>query len=393
MVPGATSPEGEQIDFNLTEDQERLRQELIRFAQRELNDDLLDRDHAGEFSRNAWNKCAAIGIQGLPVPQEYGGQGADPLTIIVAMEALGYGCRDNGLLFSLNAQMWSCAVPLVRFGSDEQKGRYLPGLCGGSTIGVQAMTEPDSGSDAFSLSTRATARQGGWVLNGRKTFITNAPVADLFVVFATTDPGKGFASISAFLMSRDTQGLSVSPPAEKMGLRTSPMGEVFLDDCEVPKDALLGPSGAGMAIFNVSMDWERSCILAGAVGSMRRQLERSLAYARERKQFGQPIGKFQAVAHRIVDMKLRLETARLLLYRLGWIRGQGRTSPLEAAMVKLYVSECYLRSSLDALQVHGGYGYMAESELEREVRDAVGGRIYSGTSDIQRNIIAGHLGL
>jgi alkylation response protein AidB-like acyl-CoA dehydrogenase len=231
------------------------------------------------------------------------------------------------------------------------------------------------------------------VLNGRKTFITNAPVADLFVVFATTDPGKGFASISAFLMSRDTQGLSVSLPVEKMGLRTSPMGEVFLDDCEVPKDALLGPSGAGMAIFNVSMDWERSCILAGAVGSMRRQLERSLAYARERKQFGRPIGKFQAVAHRIVDMKLRLETARLLLYRLGWMRGRGRTSPLEAAMVKLYISECYLRSSLDALQVHGGYGYMAESELEREVRDAVGGRIYSGTSDIQRNIIAGHLGL
>jgi alkylation response protein AidB-like acyl-CoA dehydrogenase len=171
------------------------------------------------------------------------------------------------------------------------------------------------------------------------------------------------------------------------------MSEVFFDDCEVSEDDLLGRPGAGMAIFNSSMEWERSCILASAVGTMQRQLEGCVAYARERKQFGQPIGKFQAVSHRIVDMKVRLESARLLLYRLGWLRTQGKPSPMEAAMVKLYLSECFVQNSLDALQVHGGYGYVTEYDLEREVRDAIGSRIYSGTSEIQRNIVAGYLGL
>jgi alkylation response protein AidB-like acyl-CoA dehydrogenase len=381
------------MDFELTDEQQRYREEVIGFARRDLDDEVVRRDQESEFSREAWKRCAAFGIQGLPVPEEYGGSGADPLTIVLALEALGYACRDNGLLFSLNAQMWSCEVPLVRFGTDRQKRRYLPGLVDGSLIGVQAMTEPGSGSDAFSLRTIAERRGGRFVLNGSKTFITNAPVADLFIVFASADPAKGFSAISAFLVDAHTGGLSTGRPLHKMGLRTSPMSEVFFSDCEVPEENLLGPEGAGMAIFNSSMDWERSCILACAVGSMARQLERAVAYANERKQFGQPIGKFQAVSHRIVDMKLRLETSRLLLYRLGWLRSQGRTPAHEAALVKLWISEAFVRSSLDALQVHGGYGYMTEYEIEREVRDAIGGRLYSGTSDIQRNIIASHLGL
>jgi alkylation response protein AidB-like acyl-CoA dehydrogenase len=381
------------MDFELTDEQERFRAEIIGFARRELNEDLIQRDADSVFSPEAWKKCAAFGIQGLPVPDEYGGGGADALTVMLAMEALGYGCRDNGLIFSLNAQMWSCEIPLVRFGTEEQKRRYLPGLCDGSVVGVQCMTEPDSGSDAFSLRTTGVPRNGHYILNGTKTFITNAPIADVFVVFARTEPEKGFAGISAFLVDSETSGVTVGPPFHKMGLRTSPMSEVVLANCEVPAENLLGRPGAGMAIFNSSMEWERSCILAGAIGSMERQLERSLGYARERKQFGQSIGKFQAVSHRIVEMKLRLETARLLLYRLGWLKSRGKPSPLESALVKLYVSECFVSSSLDALQIHGGYGYMTELELEREVRDAIGSRIYSGTSDIQRNIIAGYLGL
>jgi hypothetical protein len=281
----------------------------------------------------------------------------------------------------------------VTFGTEEQKRQYLPGLCDGSLIGVQAMSEPGSGSDAFSLSTRAERRGDRYVLNGSKTFITNAPVADLFVVFATTDRARGFAAISVFLVERGSSGLSLGRPLQKMGLRTSPMSEVFLDDCEVPVDNLLGRPGVGMALFNSAIDWERACILAGSVGTMQRQLEESIAYARERTQFGQPIGKFQAVSHRIVDMKMRLETARLLLYRLAWRKGRGRTSPMESALVKLYVSEAFVRSSLDALQIRGGYGYMTEFEVERDVRDAIGSRLYSGTSEIQRNIIAGSLGL
>jgi len=381
------------VDFELSEDQRTFRGEVLRFARAELNDDLIRRDADSEFSREAWKKCASFGIQGLPVPEEHGGGGADPLTTVVALEALGEGCRDNGLLFSINAQMWSAEMPLVRFGTDEQKRRYLPGLCDGSMIGVQCMTEPATGSDAFALRTTARKTDEGFALTGSKTFITNAPVADVFVVFATTDPGGGIGALSAFLVEGNAPGVSLGAPLHKMGLRTSPMSEVFFDDAEVPADALLGPEGAGMAVFNHSIDWERACILASAVGSMQRQLERCIAYARERRQYGQPIGKFQAVSHRIVDMKMRLETARLLLYRLGWMKGRGRTSPLESAMVKLHISEAFVASSLDAVQIHGGYGYMTEEELERDVRDALAGRLYSGTSEIQRNIVAGYLGL
>ena len=382
------------MDFAWTDEQLAYRDEVIRFAQNELNDDLVANDESGTFPADAWKKCAAFGIQGLPVPEAYGGSGADPLTIMLAMEAFGYGCRDNGLIFSINAHMWSCEIPIIRFGRDSQKRKYLPGLSDGSMIGVQAMSEPGAGSDALgSMQTTVREHARGYLLNGAKTFITNAPVADVFVVFATADRSKGFSAASAFLVDRDAPGLSVGRPFRKMGLRTSPMSEVHLDGCLVPETALLGPVGAGLSIFNHSMDWERSCILAAAVGTMERQLERSVAYARQRKQFGKPIGKFQAVSHRLVDMKVRLESARLLLYRLGWLKSRGKTSPMESALVKLHISECFVQSSLDSLQTHGGYGYMTEEELERDLRDAIGGRIYSGTSDIQRNIIAGYMGL
>jgi alkylation response protein AidB-like acyl-CoA dehydrogenase len=383
----------ERLDFHWSDDQLRLREEIAAFAEERLNDDVQERDSQSTFSLDAWRLCAGLGIQGLPVPEEFGGAGADVLTTMLAMEALGYGCSDNGLIFSLNAQMWSCEMPLVRFGSDDQKTRYLPSLCDGTLIGVQCMTEPDTGSDAFALRTLAMRTSDGWILDGSKTFITNAPVAGVFVVFASTDLALGFAGISAFVVDRETPGVSVGVPFHKMGLRTSPMSEVVFTRCEVPADALLGPEGAGAAIFNSSMDWERSCILASSIGTMERQIERSIEYARDRRQFRQPIGKFQAVSHRIADMKVRLETARLLLYRLGWAKDAGRSSAMDAAMVKLYLSESFLQSSLDALQVHGGYGYLSESGYERAVRDAVGSRIYSGTSDIQRNIIATHLGL
>ena len=381
------------MNFDLTDEQRIFRDEVIRFAQRELMDDVVSRDRDGSFDAKAWRRLAEFGIHGLPVAKEYGGQGADPLTVMIAMEALGYGYRDNGLLFSLNAQMWACQTPIARSGTDEQKRRYLPGLCDGSLIAAHGMSEPNSGSDAFALTTTAERIGEDYVLNGSKIFVTNAPVADLFVVFATTDRSLGFAGLCAFLIERDTPGLEVGSPIDKMGLRTSPMAELFLDGCTVPATHVLGKPGAGMAMFNSAMEWERSCILATTVGTMQRQLERTIEYARERKQFGQPIGKFQSVANRIVDMQLRLETARLLLYRLGWLMQERRATGLDSALVKLYLSECFVQSGLDAVQTFGGYGYMTEYELERELRDAVGSRIYSGTSDIQRNIAARYLGL
>lgn len=381
------------MDFGWSDEQKLFRDGVIAFAQNELRHDVVQGDAEGIFPRQAWDACAAFGIQGLPVPHQFGGREVDPVTMMIALEALGYGCDDGGLLFALGAQICSVEEPLVRFGSPEQKERYLPGLCEGSLIAAHGMTEQDSGSDAFSLRTTATLEGDHYILNGTKRFVTNAPLADLVLVFATTDPSKGFAGVSVFIVDRDNPGMFVSPPVPKMGLRTVSMGELTFDGCHVPESQRLGRPGAGLAIFNHSMEWERSYILAGAVGAMQRQLEEAVSYAKERRQFGKPIGKFQAVAHRIVDLELRVRTSRLLLYELAWLRSQGKPTALESAMVKLWVSESALASSLDALFVHGGSGYLAEHGLERHVRDAVGGCIYSGTSDIQRNIIASRLGL
>jgi alkylation response protein AidB-like acyl-CoA dehydrogenase len=385
---------GVAVDFGWDEQQEQLRDAVEAFARRDLDDDLVGRDADGEFRRELWNRCARFGIPGLPIPPEYGGQGADALTTMLALEALGHACRDNGLIFSLNAHMWSAAMPILRFGSDEQRKTYLPPLCDGTLIGVQGMTEPGTGSDAFALRTTATQTDGGYRLRGSKTFITNAPIADVFVIFASTAPAMGAMGLSAFLIERQTPGLDVGRPFEKMGLRTSPMSELFFDDCEVPAEAMLGRPGNGMTIFNHSIDWERACILASAVGTMQRQVEESVAYANERVQFGQAIGRFQAVSHRIADMQVRVEAARMLLYRAGWAKQQGERAPaMASAIAKLYISEAWVQNSLDALQVRGGSGYLVESEVERDVRDALASRIYSGTSDIQRNIIASRLGL
>jgi alkylation response protein AidB-like acyl-CoA dehydrogenase len=266
-------------------------------------------------------------------------------------------------------------------------------LCSGELIGAHGMTEPDTGSDAYNLVTHAIPCDGGYLLNGTKMFVTNAPVADLAVVFATVDPGKGMWGITGFIVEKGTPGFSVSRGIEKMGLRTSPMGELVLQDCFVPTANRLGAEGVGSRIFNNSMEWERSCILASHLGTMERQLENSIRYARERVQFDKPIGKFQSVANRIVDMKIRLETARLLLYKVAWLKKNGQPAVMEAAMAKLYLSECFVQSGMDAIRTFGGYGYMTEFEVERDLRDAIGGTIYSGTSDIQRNIIARLLGL
>ena len=381
------------MDFSWTDEQSQLRKEVIRFAKQELNDDLIQRDRDEQFSRELWQKCADFGIQGIPVPQEFGGGGGDTLTTVCALEALGYGCRDNGLLFSINAHMWTTEIPLMAFGTEEQKRRYLPKLINGEWIGLHAMTEPGSGSDAYSLRTRAERKGNCYVLNGTKTFITNTQHADLFVIFATVDPELGANGVSAFLVERGTPGLVVGKKLHKMGLRTSPMSELALVDCEIPAANLLGKEGSGQAIFTTSMEWERTCILASHLGMMQRLLETSVNYARERRQFGQPIGKFSAIANKIADMEVRLETGRLVLYKAAWLKSQGKHPLRESSIAKLHVAESCVQSCLDAIQIHGGYGYMTEYEIERDLRDAISSRIYSGTSEIQKVIISGLHGL
>ena len=376
------------MNFDLTPEQQTLQSAAIEFARRELNSNMIERDAQQVFSRDGWEKCAAFGVQGMPIPKEYGGRGADPITTITMMEGLGYGGSDQGLLFSINAHMWTNSIPLLTYGTTEQKKKYLPGLCDGSLIGANGASEPNAGSDIFSMQTRVRKDGSDYVLNGQKIFVTNAPVADLFTMYATLDPQLGAAGICAFIVEKGTRGLSVGKKKDKMGLRTALMAELLLEDCRVPGTALLGREGRGVEVFSCSMAWERACILATCLGTMRRQLERCVEHARRRKQFGQAIGKFQSVANRIVDMKLRYETARLLIYKVGWLMQSEQSADMDAAMAKLYVSESFVKSCMDAIQVHGGAGFLTELELERELRDSVGSTLYSGTSEIQRNIIA-----
>jgi hypothetical protein len=274
--------------------------------------------------------------------------------------------------------MWSSEIPFQSFGTAEQKKKYLPKLTSGEFVGVHAMTEPSSGSDAFALRSRAERKGDRYVINGTKTFITNAPIADVVIVFANVDPSKGAAGITGFIVDKGTPGFTISKKLNKMGLRTSPMAELVFEDCEVPAENVLGREGLGQAIFTASMEWERICILAGHLGTMRRLLETSIEYAGDRQQFGHPIGQFPAVAGKIADMDIRLE---------------GKHPLREAAIAKTYVSEACVQSCLDAIQIHGGYGYMTDYQIERELRDSIAGKIYSGTSEIQKMILAGFHGL
>jgi alkylation response protein AidB-like acyl-CoA dehydrogenase len=382
------------MDFALTDEQKLLRENTIRFAQGRLNAHVVERDREQVFSRELWRECAQIGIQGLPVPEAYGGTGLDALSCALVLEALGYGCRDGGLVFSLSAHLLACVVPLWQHGSEAQKRRYLPGLCDGTLVGAHAITEAGSGSDSFAMRTRAVRDGAGWRIDGAKTFISNGPVADVAVVFAVTDAAKGFhGGVTAFFVEAGTPGFSAGQKFDKLGLRTSPVGELVFDAMHVPDEAVLGQVGGGAAVFATAMDWERCLLVAGHVGTMERLLDTSVAYARTRQQFGQPIGKFQAVAHKIADMKLQLEAARLLTYRAAWRLQHQRNASLDAAIAKLAVSESLLKTALETVHLHGGYGYMVEYEVERALRDAVGSTIYSGTSEMQRTIIARWLGL
>ena len=382
------------MDFSYSEEQTALRDSIVKFARAELNHAVIERDRAGTFSRELWRKCGQMNLLGLPAPESYGGAAADPLTCAIALEALGYACHDGGLVFSICAHMLACVVPVWKHGSEAQKQRWLTGLCDGTFVGAHAITEPDSGSDTFAMRLRAERDDQGWRLNGSKTFISNGPVADVVVVFAITDAEKRFhGGVTAFLVDRSTPGFAAGQRFAKMGLRTSPVGELSFDNAWLPDDAVLGTIGGGTAVFGTAMEWERALLVAAHVGTIERLLETTVKYARTRNQFGQAIGKFQAVAHRVADMKVQLEAARLLVYRTASRLTSSRSISLDASITKLFVSETLVKTALDAVQLHGGYGYMEEYEVERALRDAIGSTLYSGTSEMQRNIIGRWLGL
>lgn len=382
------------MDFQWNDEQKRIYEELVAFSSKELNDNLLERDAAKEFYWDGWKKCAAMGIQGLPIPNEYGGVGVDALTTIIAMEGLGFGCRDNGLIHSINSHLWGCEIPIWKFGTDTQKQTYLPLLAKGKHIGGHAITEPNSGSDVSSMKTSAVKDGGFYILNGSKSVVSNGPIADVVIVFALTNPSrKFFGGISAFIIEKHMPGVRVGKAIEKMGLKTLPIGELFFDDCKVPAENLLGGEGAALRVFNESMEWERSCLFACQVGTMERILNDCIRYSKERVQFGKPISKYQSIANKLADMKVRLELGKLLIQKIGWLKAQNKSVLLESSIAKLFISESIKIAASDGVQIHGAYGYMSEYGIERELRDSVASTIYSGTSEIQRDIISRFLGL
>src|SRR5712691_7026060 len=335
----------------VTLEQLEFRAAIVEFARKELaSSDIRARDRDSKFWREGWEACGRFGVQGLPVPRELGGQGCDALTTAVALEGLGYACDDGGLVFSINAHLWSCVVPLWKHGTDEQRSRWLPGLCDGSLIGIHAVTEPGAGSDAFGMTSRAVPDGDGWSITGRKTFISNAPVADLFIIFARTTEGTGPTGITAFLLEKGAPGLEIPGHLEKMGLRTSPMGEIVLEGVRLGPGQVLGAVGRGARVFQTSMDWERGLIMSAQVGAMQRVTERAIAYTREREQFGQPVGKFEGVADRIANMKVRLDAGRALLYRAARLVEEDGDHSAESAEAKLFISEASVQTHMDALQ-------------------------------------------
>lgn len=379
--------------FSLNEAQRAKRDEIVDFARRELGHDLADDDRAARFPRHDWARCAAKGILASHVPEAYGGRGLDAVTTVAILEAVGYGCGDNGLTLALGGQTWSVQEPIVIYGDEAQKARFLPPLASGTWIGCHGVSEETSGSDALALRTTATRVDGGYRLDGRKCFVGMAPVADLALVLANADPGAGKWGVSAFLVERGTPGFTPGDPVGKCGTRTNPIGDLVFDGCFVPEANRLGPEGIGMSLFTQTIAWERAFIHAGHLGATQALFERCLAYAKERRQFGKPIGDFQSVSNRIADMRLRLETARLLMYQTAAKKDAGLEAGLDCAMTNLHVSEALLACATDAVRLYGARGYLEADGVERHLRDHLGGVIYAGTSDIQRNLIASLLGL
>lgn len=378
------------MDFALTEEQEALYDAVRDFARAEVEPGAAERDRTGAFDRGVWEACAGIGLTGICIAEEWGGGGAGALTTGIALEALTYGGQDAGLGLSLGAHLVIGAKPIELHGTDEQKARYLPRLASGESIGAFGITEPDAGSDTAAVKTTARRDGGGWVLNGTKTFITNGPICDVFTVVARTDPNASAGQgMTAFILERGTPGLEVGAVLDKMGNRSSPTSEMVMTDVRVGDEQRLGEEGT--ALWQVAFecfDWERTVMIASALGGMQRGLDDSVRYARQRHAFGKPIGHYQAVSHKLADMRIRLETSRLVLRHAAWLKDAGREHMLEASMAKAHVAACATASAEDAIQIHGGWGYIKDFPVERGWRDAKLSSLGGGTTEIQKVVIA-----
>jgi alkylation response protein AidB-like acyl-CoA dehydrogenase len=365
------------------------------FAKTELNNSVFDRDKSQTFGQDEWHKCGEKKLHGISIPEFYGGLGCNALDTSIILESLGYGCEDGGLIFSLSAQLLSCTIPIWLHGTEEQKNRYLPLLSAGKMIAANAITEKKAGSDVFSMHTKAVKSSSSYILNGEKSYISNAPNSNIVLLYAATDSEKGFyGGISAFIIDKATPGLLISNPIDKMGLRTCMMGNIELNNVEVLESNHLGKVGAGGVLFIESMNWERALLSAIHVGTMVRILEKSIHYLNSRKIGEDTIGKYQTNSHKIAEMYTLIETSRLLVHKAAnEIDHKSETTSLSASTAKLFVSEALNKVCDMALLIFGANGYLTQSSIERYKRDAVAAQIYSGTNDVQKNIISKWLGV
>lgn len=377
------------MDFSLTKEQNMFRKEVIRFAKKEIVPRVREYDLKEAFDFESFRKMGDFGLLGIHLPTKYGGEGEDVMTSVLAGEALGEAGVDGGLTLAYGAHSFLCGDILYRYGTEEQRNTYLPRLCTGEWIGCMALSEPDAGSDVAAMSTTAVRKGNHYVLNGTKMWITNGPIADVIVVYAKTDPGKKHAGVSAFIVEKGTPGFSAGPPLVKICVRTSQTSELNFNNCEIPAANLLGKEGKGFDYAMQTVEWDRSALLAPFLGASTYLLKRCADYAKGRVQFGRPIGHFQAIKHKLANIRIFSETARALVYRIAWCKDQGRPlNNLEASVAKLYVGDWSLQVGNDAVTLHGGVGLTHEFDVERVFRDTRVIPIGGGTSEIQKMIIA-----
>ena len=377
------------MDFKLTEEQELVRKNMREFAERYVDPIAAEIDENSRHPAELFRKLAEGGWMGIPIPQQYGGAGSDFLTHIIAVEEISRSCSSTGFTLSFHAGIIGMSLNL--FGNEEQKKKYLVPLAKGQHMGAFALTEPGAGTDVMAVSTTAVRDGNGYVMNGTKTFVSNGPLADTYIVFCWTDKSAGKKGMSAFIIPRDTTGLKPGVHFKKMGLRSSQTSEVVFKECRIPRENMLGQEGAGLVMAMTGFDHGRIGIAAQAIGILQAALDESIRYAKERVQFGNPIARQQAIAWMIADMATDLSAARFLAYHAAWLKDQNQPFGKEASMAKLFATEAAMKHTTQAVQIHGRYGYIKGVKVERLMRDAKIAEIYEGTSEAQRMVISGNV--
>ncbi|MGX9707073.1 MULTISPECIES: acyl-CoA dehydrogenase [Laceyella] len=377
------------MQFRLSEEHEMMRKMVREFALQEVAPSAGERDEEERFDRSIFDKMGELGLTGIPFPEQWGGAGADYLSYVIAVEELSRVCGSIGV--TLSAHISLASWPIYKFGTDEQKERFLKPLAEGSKLGAYGLTEPGSGSDAAGMKTTAVRDGDDYILNGNKIFITNGGEAEIYVVFAVTDPTKKHKGITAFIVEKGTPGFSIGKKEKKLGIRSSPTTEIIFEDCRIPASQRLGEEGQGFKIAMMTLDGGRNGIAAQALGIAQGAFDAARDYAKERKQFGQPLSKLQAIQFKLADMATQIEAARLLTYQAAWCESEGLPYGKASAMAKLYAGDIAMQVTTEAVQIFGGYGYTREYPVERMMRDAKITQIYEGTNEIQRVVIANYL--